>query len=354
MSTATAPSQELATKPQAASPAPPKPIAIDDSQFANLLDTVKFDHMWRIAQMYAKTQFVPEIYRGKAEDCFIACQMAIRLGLDPMMFMQNTYIVHGKPGMEAKLAIALINSKGPFTGPLQFTYEGEGMSRACTAFATHSKTGEVCSCKVTMQIAKAEGWIDKSGSKWKTMPDQMLAYRAASWFGRLYCPECLMGMQTVDELEDVHPAKPVENLAGLAKGRVSVRSAPVLDAAAMPVADPAAGGDDEVLAAAEQEMAEVFDRKAAPEAHEEAVDGGSIAEAPDADIDACVQVIDDYLVSQDRPKITRGQALAVLEIFAGKLKLGTLDKVLSDPATKAKFVAAVKKHQLWGPYIPKS
>jgi hypothetical protein len=52
-------------------------------------------------------------------------------------------------------------------------------------------------------MAKAEGWFGKNGSKWKTMPDLMLRYRAATFFGRLYCPELLMGMKVQEEVIDV-------------------------------------------------------------------------------------------------------------------------------------------------------
>ena len=54
-----------------------------------------------------------------------------------------------------------------------------------------------------MQMAKEEGWLTKSGSKWKTMPDLMIRYRAAAFFGRLYAPDIIMGMQASDEIEDI-------------------------------------------------------------------------------------------------------------------------------------------------------
>ena len=57
--------------------------------------------------------------------------------------------------------------------------------------------------EVTILIAKQEGWYDKKGSKWKTMPDQMLRYRAAAWLIRTTAPEISMGLQTTDEIIDV-------------------------------------------------------------------------------------------------------------------------------------------------------
>lgn len=64
-----------------------------------------------------------------------------------------------------------------------------------------SKDGDVLEgTTVTMAMAKAEGWT--SNSKWRNMPEQMLAYRAASFFARVHCPETLMGVQVEGEVED--------------------------------------------------------------------------------------------------------------------------------------------------------
>ena len=52
-------------------------------------------------------------------------------------------------------------------------------------------------------MAKDEGWLSKSGSKGKTMPEVMLRYRAASAIGRLYAPDVLMGFRSQEEVEDM-------------------------------------------------------------------------------------------------------------------------------------------------------
>jgi hypothetical protein len=61
---------------------------------------------------------------------------------------------------------------------------------------------------VSIALAKKEGWYAKQGSKWVTMPQQMLMYRAASWFVRAYAPELAMGLQTAEEIRDVYDAAP--------------------------------------------------------------------------------------------------------------------------------------------------
>ena len=53
-----------------------------------------------------------------------------------------------------------------------------------------------------MEMADKEGWTKKSGSKWLTMPDQMLIYRAAAFWSRAYAPEISMGFHTKEEAED--------------------------------------------------------------------------------------------------------------------------------------------------------
>ena len=192
-------------KGELAKPAPQKitTTSVDNSDFACFLDTAKFNQLWRVAQVFAGSQLVPQHYINNPSNCFIAMQMSIRLNVDPMMFMQNTFIIHGKPGMESKLVIALINARGPFEGPIQWKFEGKGDKRSCTAYAKHKMTGEVCQATVSWEMATKEGWTTKSGSKWKTMPDLMFQYRSAVFLGRLYCPECLMGMRTIDELIDI-------------------------------------------------------------------------------------------------------------------------------------------------------
>jgi hypothetical protein len=64
---------------------------------------------------------------------------------------------------------------------------------------------------VSVGMAKKEGWYGKTGSKWQTMPQQMLMYRAASWFVRAYAPEIAMGLHTSDEIRDTYDMEPAED-----------------------------------------------------------------------------------------------------------------------------------------------
>lgn len=133
----------------------------------------------------------------------IALEMSNRMGASPLMVMQNLYIVHGKPGWSSTFIIAGLNACKRFS-TLKFRMSGAGMERSCIAHAKDLEDGDILeSPEITMTMAKAEGWLDKTGSKWRTMPDLMLRYRAAAFFGRLYAPEIMMGMQTNEEIVDI-------------------------------------------------------------------------------------------------------------------------------------------------------
>lgn len=172
----------------------------EQSVFAN---AGTFNHAQRVAQMLSSSDLVPASYKGNVQNTMIALEMANRVGVSPLAVMQNLHIIQGKPSWSSSFIISAINSSKRFTN-LLFKMEGAGDSLSCFAYAKSLTTGEhVEGPKVTMQMAKEEGWFNKAGSKWKTMPDLMIRYRAAAFFGRLYAPDIIMGMQTAEEVQDV-------------------------------------------------------------------------------------------------------------------------------------------------------
>ena len=169
-------------------------------------DKSAFDQMARSAGMLAKTSLVPQAYQGKPEDCFLALEIASRMNVSPMVVMQNMYVVKGKPSWAGQACIMLINNCGKFRD-VRHVYTGtKGTdSRGCYVEAVRISNGEtVHGTEVTMQMAKAEGWL--SNPKWKNMPELMLAYRAGAFFARVHCPEAMMGVQTTEEVYDAAEA----------------------------------------------------------------------------------------------------------------------------------------------------
>lgn len=158
-----------------------------------------FEHAQRIAKLLSSSDLVPNQYKGNIANTMVALEMAYRMNASPLMVMQNLHIIHGRPSWASSFIIASINSCGKF-GTLRFKSD----EKSCKAIAMDKQSNQLIEGPlVTMEMAKQEGWIDKSGSKWKTMPELMLKYRAAAFFGRLYCPEIMMGLYTADETIDI-------------------------------------------------------------------------------------------------------------------------------------------------------
>lgn len=157
----------------------------------------------RMAQALSASTVVPKDYQGNVANCIVALELAHRVGVSPLMVMQNTDIIHGRPSWKSTFIIAAINGCGLYA-PLRFEFSGTGDEWGCVAVTTDLRTGEVVrGPRISIAMAKAEGWFGKSGSKWKTMPELMLQYRSAAFFGRLYIPHILQGMHSTDEHEDI-------------------------------------------------------------------------------------------------------------------------------------------------------
>lgn len=216
---------------------------------------------------YGNMQYRDEPNPNGLSNCIIALNMANRMGADTLMIMQNLYLIEGRPSWSSQFIMASINSCGRFSA-LRFELENRGEKEveyqetvwenkrkstvtkkvkindvACVAWATENGTvipnfsiedlkqyGSLYKCckaygipllessKISIEMAVKEGWYTKNGSKWQTMPEQMLKYRASSFFGRIYAPEILMGLRSAEEEQDtiidVTPEPEVKNTAG--------------------------------------------------------------------------------------------------------------------------------------------
>ena len=162
-----------------------------------------------MASALCSSDLVPTQYRGKEKigNALIALELAQRIGASPLAVMQSLNIINGKPSWSSSFVLAALNSCGRFS-PIRFAVEGEGAAMTCRAWAVDKSGERLEGPPASLSMAKAEGWLDKQGSKWKTMPELMLRYRAATFFGRLYAPDVLNGMHTTDELMDIQKPNP--------------------------------------------------------------------------------------------------------------------------------------------------
>ena len=118
-------------------------------------------------------------------------------------------IIQGKPAWSGQYIFTSVNSTGRFShcdtnsremrrkrnrifiyrldiGSKQIKPKSKIKNIECRAVATDLKSGEILrGTPVSIELVYREGWFDKNGSKWQSMPGTIsLIYRAASFFGK--------------------------------------------------------------------------------------------------------------------------------------------------------------------------
>lgn len=179
------------------------------------IDSQAFENAQRIAVMLSKSDIVPETYKGRVDNVMVALEMSNRMQVSPLMVMQNLDIIHGKPSFNSKFTAAMVNGCGKYSA-LRYKIDGQGDQRRCVAYTKELATGEILEGPpVTVAMAKSEGWWAKKGSKWPTMTDLMLTYRAATFWCRVYEPGLTMGIPTTDELHDIGGGATIVDAGGV-------------------------------------------------------------------------------------------------------------------------------------------
>lgn len=190
----------LPVKQAPTAPAAPRPRLSFD-----LMDPVAFDHIQRIAGLYAKSPLFPAHlrsgdYSAALANAVLVMNIAERLREDPLTVAQNIYFVGGKPGWSASYMISKANQHGVFKDPIDWEVKSSGEDLSVSAFAVLVGTGKKVSVTIGMDTARKEGWT--KNSKYQSMPEQMLKYRTATALIRLYCPEVMIGVPPANEVED--------------------------------------------------------------------------------------------------------------------------------------------------------
>ena len=164
-----------------------------------------FEFAQRQAKSLADSQLVPKQYQGQQglSNCLVALEMSKRMNLSPLTVMQNLNIIHGRPTWSAQFIASTIMSCGRFSN---FDYlvkgQGETLEVQCVATRLEDKK-QVKGTAVSMRMARMEGWT--KNLKYSSMPELMLRNRAATFFGRQYIPDLLLGVQTSEEVVDIEP-----------------------------------------------------------------------------------------------------------------------------------------------------
>ena len=180
----------------------PQSIEGESSIYKN---TDSFEFAQRQAKSLCESDLVPKSYQGQKglPNCLVALEMSKRMNLSPLTVMQNLNIIHGTPTWSAQFITSQILGCGRFEN-FDYLIKGEGETLEVQCSAKRIADNKIVKgTPVSMKMARVEGWT--RNSKYTSMPELMLRNRAATFFGRQYIPDLLLGVQTSEEVVDIQP-----------------------------------------------------------------------------------------------------------------------------------------------------
>ncbi|QYJ00789.1 recombinase RecT [Thalassovita mediterranea] len=153
------------------------------------------------AQLMAKAgPCVGAAFRGNVGSCLAIYMQAGRLGMDPFALSTKAYLVNDNIAYEAQAVAAMVYASPVLVGRLHFRYEGEGEERKI--FVTGRVKGEPQLCEYESQPLRV---MRKGGRSplWEKDPDQQMAYYATRAWARRWVPDVIMGVYTIDEMDEI-------------------------------------------------------------------------------------------------------------------------------------------------------
>lgn len=217
------------------------PVLANERGQANMLNLMmNVDFMASIDKMAdmmasGKTT-VPQHLRGNKADCFAICLQAIQWGMNPFPVAQKTHLVNGTLGYEAQLVNAIVVNSGAIKGRFDYEFFGpwervigkfkvirkekDGKpveyrvpdwtfadeSGCGVKVIAHLSSGQAREVTLLLQQART-----RNSTLWADDPKQQLAYLGVKRWARLYTPDVILGVYSVDELEEIDVTPPSNN-----------------------------------------------------------------------------------------------------------------------------------------------
>lgn len=221
----------------------------------------RFAAMNQLAEVMASGNCtVPRHLAGNKGDCFAIVMQSMMWRMNPFAVAQKTHLVNGTLGYEAQLVNAVVTDhiKGAFHydwfGPWEnvvgkFKWcEGKNGTRfqapgwkpedetGCGVTVSATLKGETEPRELSLLLCQA---TVRNSTLWASDPKQQLAYLAVKRWARLYKPGAILGVYSVDELEQEEPVnvtpeeeKPKKGTTatGKLKSKLMKEKEPVVDA----------------------------------------------------------------------------------------------------------------------------
>lgn len=212
------------------------------SNEVSIFTAKSFQEAELFAQKLAQSDMVPQSYQNKPANILIAFDIATQTRNSLLTVMQNLHIINKRPSWSSAWCTSAIMSCGLYKGGIRHETVDKGPKTVIWTKTskkwndsrrqfditkveqttelendvwrrvkmTDAATGEeVFGEWASYEMAVKNGWWDRDDSKWQSMPDLMLTYRANAFFARTHCPHVLFGMQTWEEAQDI-PAPVIE------------------------------------------------------------------------------------------------------------------------------------------------
>ncbi|GAB6897701.1 hypothetical protein [Kineosporia succinea] len=167
----------------------------------------------QLARRLVRSHFIPQAYKinvppraGQAEideayavaeaNATGAMMLGGSLGLDPLTSLQQIYIVHGRPGMYAKIKVALAQAAGHEVWDETYSAERVVVCGRRKGWADD----RLVRIELTIADAERAEWA-KSNPNYRKTPADMLWSRAASRVVDRIASDVLHGIQSVEDID---------------------------------------------------------------------------------------------------------------------------------------------------------
>lgn len=174
-----------------------KASRLEDSLYSPNL----YEHYKRVAADLSKSELVPNIYKNKPEDIFVAMAMGYQLGFSIEQSLLDIAVVSGRPALWGDGLMALVLNHPDCEGIDENLLEKDGqiIGYSCTV---RRKGHQPHTQQFTLQDAQQAGLLKKAGA-WQTYPKRMLQMRARSLALRDKFADALRGLRIAEiEKED--------------------------------------------------------------------------------------------------------------------------------------------------------
>lgn len=172
-----------------------------------------------VAEMLAKTSFVPKPFQGRPAECAAAILAGQECGFDPMASLRAIDVIQGKPALSALAQRAVVQGHGHELEVVEST-ETRAIVRGRRKGATEWQES-----RWTTDRARKMQLLGKDN--WKNQPQAMLVARATAECARLIAADALLGMpysaEELHDLEDGEPAPATHQPAAPPKRRTAQR-----------------------------------------------------------------------------------------------------------------------------------